>query len=177
MIIDSKKAEMDAILQVANQMCAAARTAPKTKGQDFLHTCVVTGEDIEKIASKMEEISEPLGYKFFLRDAENARASQAIVLLGIENVTRGLGAGCGFCGHKDCAECAELNGMCVYGPMDLGIAIGSAVSVAADARVDNRVMFSIGRAVMELGYFDESVKNVIAIPLSVSGKTPYFDRK
>lgn len=177
MIIDAKKAEMDAVIQVANQMCAAARTAPKTKGDDFLHTCILVGDDVEKLAAKMEEVSEPLGYKFFLRDAGNVRASQAVVLLGMENVTRGLGAGCGFCGHKDCAECAAMNGMCAYGPMDLGIAIGSAVSVADDARIDNRVMFSVGRAAMELGYFDASVKNVIGIPLAVSGKSPYFDRK
>ena len=60
--------------------------------------------------------------------------------------------------------------------MDLGIAIGSAVSVAEDARVDNRVMFSVGRSIMEMGILPENVKNIVGIPLSASGKSPYFDR-
>lgn len=177
MIQDSKTAEMAAVLDVAQKMCVAARTAPKTKGQDFLHTCIITGEDLMAVADKMEEISEPLGYKFFLRDAQNVRDSHALVVLGVENAVRMLGKGCGYCGHEDCAACEAVGGTCVYGPMDLGIAIGSAVSVAEDARVDNRVMFSVGRAVLEMGIFSETVKDVIGIPLSVSGKSPYFDRK
>ena len=34
----------------------------------------------------------------------------------------------------------------------MGIAIGSAVSVAADNRVDSRVMFSIGKVAEEMDY-------------------------
>ena len=60
--------------------------------------------------------------------------------------------------------------------MDLGIAIGSAVSVATDARVDNRVMFSIGRAAMEMKLLGDRVCQMVGIPLSVSGKSPFFDR-
>lgn len=177
MIQDSRTAEQAAVLAVAQKMCIAARTAPKTKGQDFLHTCILMGEELEQVAAKMEEMSAKLGYKFFLRDAGNVRASHAVVLLGVENVTRGLGAGCNYCGLTDCAGCEAAGGTCAYGPMDLGIAIGSAVSVAEDARVDNRVMFSVGRTVQEMGIFDEKVRGIIAIPLSVAGKSPYFDRK
>ena len=61
--------------------------------------------------------------------------------------------------------------------MDLGIAIGSAVAAAADGRVDNRVLFSAGRAAMSLGLMGEDVRMVMAIPLSVKGKNPFFDRK
>lgn len=177
MIQDAKSAELTAVLSVAQNMCVAARTAPKTKGQDFIHTCIFTGEDIEQIALKMEELSETLGYAFFRRDASNVRASQAVVLIAVENEMRMLGRGCGYCGHEDCASCEAAGGTCVYGPLDLGIAIGAAVSIAADARVDNRVMFSVGRAVLEMDIFPERVRNVIGIPLSVSGKSPYFDRK
>lgn len=177
MIMDSKKAEMEAVISVAQQMCAAARTAPKTKGQDYIHTCILTEEDLEKLADKMEELSDELGYGFFKRDAANVRASQAVVLLGAENVRRGLGAGCGLCGHADCNACQKVGGTCVFGPMDLGIAVGSAVSVAEDARIDNRVMFSVGRTAMAMGIFDGKVTEIIGIPLSVSGKSPYFDRK
>lgn len=177
MIINSDKAEMDAVLNVAQQMCAAARTAPKTKGQDYIHTCILTEEHLEILALKMEESGKELGYGFFLRDAGNVRASKAVVLLGVENVRRGLGSGCSYCGHEGCNACKEVEGTCVFGPLDLGIAIGSAVSVAADARIDSRIMFSVGRAALDLGFFDKSVTEVIGIPLSVSGKSPYFDRK
>lgn len=176
MIQNSKTAELAAVLDVAQKMCVAARTAPKTKGQDFIHTCIISGDDLEKVAEKMEEAGERLGYKFFFRDAQNVRASQALLVLGVENEVRMLGKGCGYCGHEDCAACKAVGGTCVYGPMDLGIAIGSAVSVAEDARVDNRVMFSIGRAVMGMDILPASAKNIIGIPLSVSGKSPYFDR-
>ncbi|MCI5699769.1 MAG: DUF2148 domain-containing protein [Lachnospiraceae bacterium] len=177
MIIDSNKAEMAVVLNTAQQMCAAARTAPKTKGQDYIHTCILTDADKEALAAKMEELSTVLGYGFFSRDAANVRVSKAVVLLGVENVRRGLGAGCGYCGHKDCSACEAAGGACAFGPLDLGIAVGSAVSVAEDARIDNRVMFSVGRAALSMGIFDEKVTNVIGIPLSVSGKSPYFDRK
>ena len=60
---------------------------------------------------------------------------------------------------------------------DLGIAIGSAVSVAADGRIDNRVMFSVGKAAMSLGMLGREMALVFGIPLSASGKSPYFDRK
>jgi uncharacterized ferredoxin-like protein len=59
---------------------------------------------------------------------------------------------------------------------DLGIAIGSAVSVAADHRVDNRVMYSIGKAAKELKLLGEEASIIFGIPLSASGKSPFFDR-
>ena len=48
---------------------------------------------------------------------------------------------------------------------------------APHARVDNRVMFSVGRAARSLGLLGASVTLVLGIPLSVSGKSPFFDRK
>jgi len=59
--------------------------------------------------------------------------------------------------------------------LDLGIAIGSAVKVASDLNVDNRVMFTIGVAALALGLMDADV--VIGIPLSATGKNIYFDRR
>jgi uncharacterized ferredoxin-like protein len=60
--------------------------------------------------------------------------------------------------------------------MDLGVALGSAVSVAADARIDNRMMFTIGKAAASMGLLGE-YEMIIGVPLSVSGKTPFFDRE
>jgi uncharacterized ferredoxin-like protein len=59
--------------------------------------------------------------------------------------------------------------------MDLGIALGSAVSVAADLRIDNRMMFTVGKAASALELLGEH-KMIIAIPLAVEGKSPFFDR-
>lgn len=177
MLYTSKDAEQAAVLQVANEMCAAIRTAPKTKGQDFLDCCIVTGQEQEDLAKKMEELSDQYGAAFLKRDAGNVRASGAVVVVGVKNVRRGLDALCGYCGFENCAACADAGAECVYGPMDLGIAVGSAVAVASNAHVDNRVMFSAGRAAMELGFLGSDYGCMVAIPLSVSGKSPYFDRK
>ena len=177
MIYRSDDIEMEAVLSTARRMCAAARTAPKAKGIDRIETMILTGEDKDKIADELERLSEPFQYKFFLRDAGNVRAAQALVLIGTREGTRGLNAGCRHCHFEDCADCAEKGGVCVYDPMDLGIAIGSAVSVAADCRVDNRVLFSAGRAAMSLKLMGEDVRMVMGIPLSVKGKNPFFDRK
>lgn len=177
MIQYATQAEERSVYAVADLMCAAARTAPKTKGEDFLSTCVVTGEEIGALADEMERLSEVYHYGFFCRDAQNIRDSAAVVVLGVENQSRGMQDGCGYCGFHNCHQCENHGGMCAYSPIDLGIAVGAAVSVAADHRIDNRVMFSAGRAAMSLGIFPDSVREVLAIPLSVSGKSPYYDRK
>ena len=177
MIYESDAIEMEAVLATARRVCAAARTAPKAKGIDHIATLVLTGADKDRVADELERLSEPLNYKFFLRDAKNVRQAMALVLLGVREGKRGLNDGCRHCHFENCADCAAHNGVCVYDPMDLGIAIGSAAAAAADDRVDCRVLFSAGRAAMELGLMGEDVKMVMALPLSVTGKSPFFDRK
>ena len=54
--------------------------------------------------------------------------------------------------------------------------MGSAVSMAADKRVDNRVMFSAGAAALELGWLGQA-GIAMGIPLSARGKSIYFDRR
>lgn len=176
MFIQENQAEEEALLQTAKAMCQAVRTAPKAKGLDFVHTAILTGEEKEKLADEMERLADVFQYQFFHRDADNLRQAQAVVLIGQENMIRGLNAGCQFCGFESCKACLEAGGKCAYTAMDLGIAIGSAVSVATDAHVDNRVMFSVGRAAMEMKLLGEKVCQMVGIPLSVSGKSPFFDR-
>ena len=177
MFISSKQAEEEAVLDTARAMCAAARTAPKTRGLDYLQTCIVTGSEKEKLAKKMEELAEETGMDFLRRDAGNVRGSAAVVLLGHPDMVRGLNEGCQYCGFQNCKECVEKGGRCAYISIDMGIALGSAVSVAADRRIDSRVMFSIGRAAMEMDLFEQEVCQAFGIPLSATGKSPYFDRK
>ncbi len=176
-MITGKQAEKEAVLATAKAMCQAARTAPKTKGLDYIVTGILTGEEKEQFCKEMNLMAEKLGLEFFNRDAQNVSASEVVVLIGHKNVVRGLNEACQYCGFENCKVCLEQGGRCAYISMDLGIAVGSAVSVAADARVDNRVMFSVGRTALEMNILGKDVCQVLGIPLSVSGKSPYFDRK
>lgn len=178
MLIKSKDAELAAALNVANAICAAARTAPKACQIDHLDTAVLTGADKDTLAAAMRKLGETLSPedgKYFIRDACNVDSALAVVLIGAKYIPRGLGAMCGLCGFTDCGASAKAGAACVFTAMDLGIALGSAVSLAADARIDNRIMFTVGKAAAVCGLLGE-YKMVIGIPLSVSGKTPFFDR-
>lgn len=170
--------ENHAILGTMAAMCAAARTAPKTKGQDYIHTLVLTGEEQQKVAEKMVALGQEYfgeNYKsWFGRDAKNVAAADGLVLIGVKNAPRGI-PHCGICGFENCAACKNAGGVCGYTHIDLGIAIGSAVSVAADLRTDSRIMFSAGKAAMELGLGEEGVIWQ-GIPVSLSGKSIFFDR-
>jgi len=84
---------------------------------------------------------------------------------------------CGYCGFPTCAEKDLHEGLpCAFPLNDLGIAIGSACATAADNRVDTRVMFSAGLAAKELGWLGGECKVAYAIPISATGKSPFFDR-
>ena len=176
-MILSQQAEMAAVLQTAQMMCAAARTAPKAKGQDLIDTCILTGEELLQLADQMERLAEEYGFGFFLRDAQNIRESAAVVLIGTRCATHGLNAGCQLCGAQDCADCVQKGAVCIYSPLDLGIALGSAVAIADAHHVDNRIMFSAGKAALNMGWMEKDISIIMAIPLSVTGKSPFFDRK
>lgn len=178
MFINSNQAEEQAVLNLAYAVCAAVRTAPKACGIDHLDTVILTGEDKTKVAAEMRRLGESLGEraKFFARDAGNVNASGAVVLVGAKYQTRGLNEICGLCGLENCTGCLEAGASCVFTGIDLGIALGSAVALIADQRVDNRIMFTIGKAAASLGLMGE-YKLIMGIPLSVSGKSPFFDRK
>ena len=178
MFITSQKAEEQAVLNLAYAVCAAVRTAPKACGIDHIETAVLTGEDKDRITAEMRKIGEELGDsgKFFIRDAGNVDASGAVVLVGAKYETRGLNEKCKLCGFENCDACKKAGATCVFTSMDLGIALGSAVSLVADNRVDNRIMFTIGQAAAKLGLLGE-YKLIMGIPLSVSGKSVFFDRR
>ncbi|MCL1876186.1 MAG: DUF2148 domain-containing protein [Synergistaceae bacterium] len=177
MFIDSKNAEEQAVLNLAHGICAAMRTAPKACGIDHLETAILTGEDKEKLSAEMRRIGESFGVSgsFFARDAGNVDESVAVVLVGAKYEARGLNKRCGLCGFEDCGACSGAGATCVFTPLDLGIALGSAVALASDNRVDNRIMFTVGKAAASLGFLGEH-KLIMGIPLSVSGKSPFFDR-
>jgi uncharacterized ferredoxin-like protein len=176
MMHDGKSLEAEGLMEAARALCVAARTAPKGRGTDNLVTLVLTGEDKDSLAAEMQRIGESSGAHFFIRDAENMRRCGAVVLIGTRIRTLGIQA-CGFCGFVDCADNEKHHGICAFNTGDLGIAVGSAVSAAADRRIDNRVFFSAGRAAVNLRLLGEEVRIAYGIPLSVGPKSPFFDRK
>jgi uncharacterized ferredoxin-like protein len=175
MLYDEKTCEQAAVLETAYRMCAAARTAPKARGIDYIQTLVVTGEEKDALAVEMDRLGAELGSPSFIRDAKNVRDSQVVVLIGTRFSQRGLN--CGYCGFPTCKACQEAGATCAYDPLDQGIALGSAVSIAADSRIDNRIFYSAGRAALSLKLMDGDVKLIMAVPLSATRKSVYFDRK
>ena len=167
---------MEAIERIAEEMCLAARTAPKGRGIDLLEIMILKGEEIKKLSDKMAKIGEKENHPTFLRDSETILKASAVVVIGTKKQYIGLKY-CGFCGFPGCAEAEQAKASCVFNPGDLGIAVGSAVAVAMDHRVDNRIMYSAGKAALELGWLGKEIGIAFGIPLSVSGKNPFFDRK
>ncbi len=166
----------DAIKQVAELMCCSAITAPKGRGENLIFTKIFEGEEKDRVADLMEEIGEKEGIKFFIRDARNVKDSLLVVFIGTHVKPRGVPY-CGFCGFKDCEKSQEAGAYCAYAVGDLGIAIGSAVKMASIHNIDNRVMFSFGKVAIVGGFVPEGVKLGYGIPLSVTGKNIFFDRK
>lgn len=173
---DGKTLESQGILTVARLMCVAARTAPKGRGRDNLETLLLTEKHLQPLIAEMERLYAETSAAVFKRDAETLKKVPALLLLGTKIEQLGL-TGCGFCGFKDCDENKAHNGICAFNTGDLGIALGSAVSVAADHRVDTRVLFSAGKAALNLKLLGKQVKIAYGIPISVSAKNPFFDRK
>lgn len=176
-IIYEQEARSESILDVAKKMMIAARTAPKGKGKDNLEIITVEKEEIIKISEKLKElVINENGPAFFTRDAENILLSDAMVIIGTRIKPLGVPF-CGLCGFENCTEKLKYPDVpCAFNTGDLGIAVGSAVSVAMNMRVDNRIMFSAGVAAIKLNLLGKDIKIAYAIPLSCSGKNPFFDR-
>jgi uncharacterized ferredoxin-like protein len=168
--------ENNGILDMARTICAAARTAPKGRSIDLLTTALVDGEEKDKLAERMRFIAKRDGLAFFERDAGNVDQARLVILFGSKKKPLGL-PHCGYCGFGNCEELKHAGGVCAFNSGDLGIAIGSAVSRAADLRIDNRILYSAGKAALELGLLGGEVALAYGLPLSITGKNPFFDRK
>ena len=176
-VIKEEDLREETVKDVAKKMLVAARTAPKGKGINNMVLLIAGIDEIKLISDKLKEIGQRDEVNVFLRDAENILFAQAMVILGSKIQPLGLKK-CGMCGFTNCDEKNKhINIPCVFNTGDLGIAIGSAVSVAMDNRVDNRIMYTAGQAVLEMGLLGEDVKIIYCIPLSASSKNIFFDRK
>jgi len=166
----------ESLTQAARQMALAARTAPKGRGTDQLEILIVSGGEKTRLADATVRIGQDKGLPGFTRDGENVRSAPVVLLIGTAAAPRRLKL-CSLCGYPNCESLEQgPGGVCALAISDLGIAVGSAVSVAADMRVDNRIMYSAGIAAIQCGFFSPEIKIAYAIPLSATGKSPFFDR-
>ncbi len=173
MITNARDITDQIALNTAHALLAAIRTAPHAKGVDILEAVAISGDELVRLANHMKSMGEAPGRAFFVRDARNIEQSPCVVLIGTHLKDQGLN--CGHCGFMTCAE-KPAQCPCALNAIDVGIALGSAASRAADMRVDSRVMFSAGLAAQQLGFFEQDIHLVFALPLSISAKSPYFDR-
>lgn len=171
--------ELEIVKTVAELMALAARTAPKAAGQDFVELKIISGQDLVNLGKEMDQYGIETGKKNFDRDGKNVATAEAVLLLSLKN-PRTAGMNCGACGYAKCSELEASEGpefkggICAWRVMDLGIALGSAVKTASILNVDNRVMYRVGVLARKLGLIEGDI--VVGVPLSATGKSPYFDR-
>ena len=164
---------------VAELMALSARTAPKAGGRDYVTTKVVTGKELETLASAMVKYGVETGRNNYNRDGTNVRHSDAVLLLALHNPDP-LGLNCGACGYPTCNAVKPQDGpefagpLCAWRFIDLGIAMGSAVKTASMFNVDNRIMYRVGAVARKIGMLEGQL--VLGVPLSATGKNIYYDR-
>lgn len=166
---------------VAQLMAISAITAPKSKGENFVQVKTIDGQGVQDLGHAMIAYGQKVQKTDFDRDGKNVLNSDAVLLIGLKDAIP-LGLNCGACGFEDCksmsahnpAEVEFKGPICALRLLDMGIAIGSAVKTASMLNVDNRVMYRVGAVArdMKIVYWDY----VMGIPLSVSGKSIFFDR-
>jgi uncharacterized ferredoxin-like protein len=187
-IYNSDQSEKEAAKTTAMLMAASARTAPKTRGLDSIKTLVLDGQDVQDLAAGMERAAEkmpPHTAGILKGNANNVRVSTCVLLIGVTGEPKRVDAplDCGACGFDGCERMTKATRrtksftgpVCAFQSMDLGIALGSAVKTAGILNIDNRMMYSIGVAAKEMKLLEADI--IIGIPLSVTGKSPYFDRR
>jgi uncharacterized ferredoxin-like protein len=172
MIIDERSSRHQAVIDAAKQLLTAIRTAPKARGVDIIEAIIVEGDDLRRLSDAMLELHEATGRPVYKRDATNILQGEAVIIIGTHH--QPLGLNCGHCGFPTCGD-KPKQAPCAVNAVDVGIAIGSACSKAADLRLDTRVMFSAGKGAMHLGLLPDC-RQLYAIAISASSKNPFFDR-
>lgn len=171
----------DTVRMVADLMEVAARTAPKGLGKDYIEIKVLSDEERNAVGNEMMRMSKETSHPNFDRDGQNVLDADALVLIGLLP-HKGAGLNCGACGFPTCVEMerhtcvADFDGgNCAIRLLDLGIAMGSAVKIASELNVDNRIMYRVGVAAKRLKLVRAQI--VHGIPLSATGKDIFFDRQ
>ena len=188
-ILLANEVEQEAIIAAAKLIMAAVTTAPKTRGVSSIQSALIHGEDKNRLAEAMENHGPAKAAvpEIFQRDAQNVRNSAAVVLIGVKGTMPKKPEkplNCGACGYSSCSEFIRarkgkqgedfVGPLCAFQSIDLGIALGVAVKVAAELNIDNRLMYTIGAGAMAMKILDADI--IVGLPLSVAAKNIFFDR-
>lgn len=184
-----------AIEDAARIITISIRTSPKSGGIDDVAYLILSDSQKNKVAQEVRRIADIIRRNKeekanratkldWYSDADTIEKSDSLILLGVKG-RKPLGLNCGGCGLKDCKEFVKgkifktifMSGpYCIFKLWDLGIAIASAAKTASDLNVDNRIMFKAGTAGERLGFL-KGYSPILGLPLSITGKNIYFDRK
>ncbi|KYK35378.1 MAG: hypothetical protein HXS48_27595 [Theionarchaea archaeon] len=178
MILSGTHVEYEAVMEAGRLVLASIRTAPKARGLDTIYSCILTGNEKQKIADWLKGQERA---PFFERDGKCVEKAQALILVGVKGEPVNLN--CGGCGFETCDNFKKVekkNGdytgpNCIFKLIDLGIALGSAVKTAGLLNVDNRIFYTAGTAAKALGFLNEA-DVIMGVPLALAGKNPFFDR-
>ena len=188
-ILTANDVEQEAIATAARLIMAAVTTAPKTRGVSTIQSALIQGQEKEQLAQAMEShASEKASVgNIFKRDAQNVRASTAVLLIGVKGTMPKkpeTPLNCGACGYPTCAAFIQSSKgkrgedftgpLCAFQSVDLGIALGVAAKVAAELNIDNRLMYTVGAGAIGMKVLDADM--VIGLPLSVAVKNIFFVR-
>lgn len=155
-------------------MLARAKTAPKAKGVDALSYLIIEKEEVEALSQEIERLGIEKDVPFFIRDSKNILNAERVFIIGAKDEIRSIPQ-CGFCGYENCGHKLKNDGRCVYPLIDLGIAMGSALTMAQLSGIDTRMMYTVGKAALSLGLL-EDCDVAIGIPMSITEKNVFFDR-
>jgi uncharacterized ferredoxin-like protein len=190
---------LDGLKIVANLMAVSACTAPKAGGVDWIQSRLAMGEEKHSVSGMMREIgrskekavsksNKDRGAAMqmdWMSDAKSVESSALLFLIGVQG-RKAVGINCGGCGFSTCSDMLKQDPLsrdeadfpgpfCMFRIMDLSIAAGSAVKVAMDHNVDNRMMQKVGVAALKLGLLNPC-DLILGIPLAATGKNIFFDR-
>lgn len=172
MIINQRADSHQVVIDSCRRILTAIRTAPKARGVDLIEAAIVEGDDLNRLSQAMQQLHAETGRPVFDRDSRNILQGDAVIIVGTRRQPMGLN--CGHCGYASCSE-KPTHVPCAFNSIDVGIALGSAVSMAADLRLDTRVMYSAGMGAQRLDLLP-GCSSVIAIAVSATSKNPFFDR-
>lgn len=175
------------IIETAELMCVAANTAPKTKGINLLSTFYLLPDEFEPLYDCLQQLSNKYDkirpQRPYGRDLETLKNTDCLVVICSRRKLMDI-AGCDACGFSGepngCKSAAAAGATCAYNSKDLGIAVCSAAIVAHRRFIDNRIIDTVGRAIINFKLYPEYTRgkafDAVCIALSISGKNPFFDR-
>lgn len=186
-----KQYKLDHLIEVAKNIVHAIHKAPQITGKTEVEAEIIWGEDLEPIIEVMGPVANVMRYVKWdyetIKNCYEKGESPVIINIGAKVSRSNLNWNCGACGFDTCKEFnayskeyrggGQLGGpTCNWKMLDYAIACDWACAAAWQYRVDNRIMGSVGFALMALGYLpDMDVK--LGLALGPPRDMVYFNRE